>query len=129
MSEGFGADEWVVLSWFYDIGWDRSSFGELRTLGNGDPAVIPRLQSVLRALHDKGYVEVRRTNDKRTNEATLDKAQAAIALESGANWIRPGEPGFSGAGDFYEIDPTEKAEQSYEDELARGRPWVDGVLA
>jgi hypothetical protein len=128
MSAAVSPDEWIVLSWFYDIGWDRSSFGELRGLAKGEQAMIPRLQEIVRALLVRRLVEIVRTHDGRRNEEKLAPADAGRAVEEASSWIGYWEPGFDAEAAYYVVLPTDAAISAYEKELSDGRSWVEGVL-
>lgn len=116
-------DGWHLLSSFYEIDWDGASFGELRGVGSGERAKIPRLQEALILLLELGAVVICRTNDDRVDEVLLEGAKAVEVIRATEHWTLPDEPGFDPSV-FYEARPTTAAQNLYWIEREAGRPML-----
>ncbi len=119
------SDEWVMLSWFYEIGWDESPLPELGALGAGERDKIPRLQDVLGSLLDRGCIELRQANDRRVDEAPLAVAEARAVVREAASWTLHDEAGFDSGADYFVAVPTAEAKRLYEVERAGGRAYLE----
>jgi len=119
------SDEWVILSWFFEIGWDDSSLPELRSLGAGEQDKIPRLQNALRPLLDRGCLGIKRTNDDRVNEVFLTIGEARVVIDDATSWTAPYDPGFDGSGDFFVAVPTDAADRVFQAAVDEGRALLE----
>jgi hypothetical protein len=124
---GISDDEWVLLTWFYDIGWDRASLGELRTVGEGAPELISRIQAATRAMVERGWATVETRSDSEAAQPVAAR-DALVALDDVLNWKAPYDEGFDGSGWYFVIVPTDEVERNYLAEREAGRAYVEPAV-
>ena len=116
-------DEYTVLDYLYEMGWEEESFAALRPIAR-DAADVPRLRSAVAGLFDKSLVEIRQTRDfdPESPGRPLSPPEATAALEDDAAWAVFDEPSFDGTGDFYVVLPRPAAIDAYRRARESGKP-------
>jgi hypothetical protein len=122
-----GDDEWVLLTWFYTVGWDSASFGELRTVGGGASELIPRIQVATRRMVERGWATVEVRSDFEAGQP-VQTTDALAAVDDASNWRAPYDEGFDGSGSFFAVVPTDEVERVYRAECEAGREYVDPAV-
>jgi hypothetical protein len=107
-------DEYTVLDFLYEVGWEWESLGALRAITR-DVAEVPRLRSAVGVLVDKGFVTIRQTRDFDPDYPgrPLSGQEATTALNDDGAWAIPGEPLFDGTTDYYVVDVRQPAIDAY----------------
>jgi hypothetical protein len=117
-------DEYTVLDYLYEMGWEDESFAALRPIAVG-AADVPRLRRAVTGLFDKSLVEIRQTRDFDPDPPgrPLAPPEATAALEDDRAWAVPGEePLFDGTGDYYVVVPRPAAIDAYQRARESGKP-------
>jgi hypothetical protein len=130
-------DEFVVLNAFYEDGVPES-LPYLRMLARTDQDEraplgderVARLRDAVVGLLDKGLVDIQENRDFNPwPPRRLRSAEVQEVLRQEQSWLVPGEHGFDGSRDFYQVAPNELAYQAYEAALAQtGRPFDPSLI-
>jgi hypothetical protein len=110
-------DEFAVLDWFYEGGWDDESLAALRPLAGVDPGRIARLRAAVDGLRRKGLVVIAQTHDRDPEPRVLDVSEADAALSQEQSWAVHDEPLFDPDAEYFLVRPTDDAARTYEAEL------------
>jgi hypothetical protein len=107
-------DEYTVLDYLYECGWDYESFGALRPVTR-DAADVPRLRDAVAGLFAMGLIEIRQTGDFDPDYPgrLLSRPEATEALDDDRAWAIPDEPVFDGTGDYFVVAAQQAAIAAY----------------